>query len=242
MIETAAARPTTARTMEGRDFPASVLVVGGDLPRRDDLVFALEHDGHRVSSAEGGLRAFFRAADQPDAVVLDLPLRSLDGVAACRAIRLTSDVPLLVLSPRQSVDDRIRALDAGADVYLGKPFVVAELLACLRAVLRRTARADGRLRYADLELNPGENRVERAGFPIDLTRLEFALLELFLSRPRRVLSRSMIFEAIWGYDLASRSRALDVHIASLRRKTETGGRPRLIHTVRGVGYALRDHE
>jgi two-component system response regulator MprA len=223
---------------------ASVLVVGGDGARRNALVFALKLDGYRASSAAGGLRAlafFRRATDQPDAVVLDLPLTNLAGVDACRAIRVASDVPLLILSPRQSVDERIRALDAGADACLGKPFVLAELLACLRALLRRTTPADGRLRYSDLELDPDEQRVVRAGRRIELTSREFALLQLFLSRPRQVLSRSTIFEAVWGYD-RSRSRALDVHITSLRRKTETGGRPRLIHTVRGVGYALRDQQ
>lgn len=222
-----------------------MLVVGGDGPRRDALVSALKLEGYRASSAAGGLRAlafFEQATDQPDAVMLDLPLGSLDGVDVCRAIRVASDVPLLILSPRQSVDERIRALDAGADVYLGQPFVLAELLACLRALLRRTAPADGRLRYADLELDPDEQRVERAGRQVELTSREFALLEVFLSRPRRVLSRSMISEAVWGYDLASHSRAVDVHITSLRRKIETGGRQRLIHTVRGVGYVLRDQQ
>jgi two-component system, OmpR family, response regulator MprA len=248
LIETAAADRRAAAPGRGLGRgapPARVLVVGGDGSRRNLLAFALELEGYRASPAPGGLQAlafFRRAADQPDAVVLELPLGRLAGADACRAIRAATDVPLLILSQRPSVEERIRALDAGADISLPKPFVFAELLACLRALLRRTTPADRRVRYADLELDPDEQRVERAGRPLQLTSREFGLLQLFLSRPHRVLSRSAISDAVWGYDLTSRSRAVDVHIASLRRKIEAGGRQRLLHTVHGVGYVLRDQQ
>jgi two-component system response regulator MprA len=139
------------------------------------------------------------------------------------------------------VDSRVAGLDAGADDYLPKPFALAELLARLRALLRRAgAGEDDMLRFADLELDPGTREVSRAGVPIDLTRTEFALLELFLRNPRQVLTRSVIFERVWGYDFGPTSNSLDVYIGYLRRKTEESGAPRLIHTVRGVGYALRE--
>ncbi len=157
-------------------------------------------------------------------------------------------VPVLMLTARAEVDSRVAGLDAGADDYLPKPFALAELLARLRALLRRIGSGDGEaegedgdvLRFADLELDPGTREVRRAGDPIELTRTEFSLLELFLRNPRQVLTRSIIFERVWGYDFGPSSNSLDVYIGYLRRKTEAGGKTRLIHTVRGVGYALRE--
>jgi len=150
-------------------------------------------------------------------------------------------VPVLMLTARTEVGDRVAGLDAGADDYLTKPFALEELLARLRALLRRTADGSGEaLRFADLELDPGTREVRRGGEPIELTRTEFSLLELFMLNPRQVLTRSVIFERVWGYDFGYGSNSLDVYIGYLRRKTEAGGKPRLIQTVRGVGYALRE--
>ena len=150
-------------------------------------------------------------------------------------------VPVLMLTARTQVEDRVEGLDAGADDYVTKPFALEELLARLRALLRRTADGSGEsLRFADLELDPGTREVKRGGEPIELTRTEFSLLELFMLNPRQVLTRSVIFERVWGYDFGYGSNSLDVYIGYLRRKTEAGGKPRLIQTVRGVGYALRE--
>ena len=178
----------------------------------------------------------------PDAVILDILMPGVGGLEVCRRIRASGDeVPVLILTARAEIDSRVAGLDAGADDYLPKPFALAELLARLRALLRRSSNgADGTLRFADLELEPGTREVRRAGDPIELTRTEFSLLELFLRNPRQVLTRSIIFERVWGYDFGPSSNSLDVYIGYLRRKTEAGGKPRLIHTVRGVGYALRD--
>jgi two-component system, OmpR family, response regulator MprA len=179
---------------------------------------------------------------QPDAVILDILMPGVDGLEVCRRLRAAGNaVPVLMLTARAEVDNRVAGLDAGADDYLAKPFALAELLARLRALLRR-AGADSveRLRFADLELDLGTREVLRAGDPIELTRTEFSLLELFLRNPRQVLTRSVIFERVWGFDFGPTSNSLDVYIGYLRRKTEAGTRPRLIHTVRGVGYALRE--
>jgi two-component system response regulator MprA len=166
----------------------------------------------------------------------------IDGLEVCRRMRGEGDtVPVLMLTARAEVDSRVAGLDAGADDYLPKPFALAELLARLRALLRRTSEgANGALRFADLELEPGTREVRRGGMPIELTRTEFSLLELFLRNPRQVLTRSIIFERVWGYDFGPSSNSLDVYIGYLRRKTEAGDKPRLIHTVRGIGYALRE--
>ena len=169
-----------------------------------------------------------------------------DGLEVCRRLRRSGNgIPVLMLTARAEVDSRVAGLDAGADDYLPKPFALAELLARLRALLRRLGNGDGAsdtLRFADLELEPGTREVRRGGDLIDLTRTEFALLELFLRNPRQVLTRSVIFERVWGYDFGPTSNSLDVYIGYLRRKTELEGKPRLIHTVRGVGYALREDE
>jgi two-component system, OmpR family, response regulator MprA len=167
---------------------------------------------------------------------------NLDGLGACRKIRAQSDVPILMLTARHEVGDRVEGLDAGADDYLGKPFAVAELLARLRALLRRTTSEHGVLRYAGLELNLDEYRAARGMSELKLTRIEFALLELLLRNPRKVLDRATIFHHVWGYDIELSSNSLDVFIAALRRKTEVDGAPRLIHTIRGIGYILQERE
>jgi two-component system response regulator MprA len=166
----------------------------------------------------------------------------MDGLEVCRTLRRNgSRVPVLMLTARTQVEDRVEGLDAGADDYLTKPLALEELLARVRALLRRYGDGTGeRLRFADLELDPGTREVRRDGNPIELTRTEFSLLELFLMNPRQVLTRSVIFERVWGYDFGFASNSLDVYIGYLRRKTEAGGKPRLIQTIRGVGYALRE--
>jgi two-component system response regulator MprA len=166
----------------------------------------------------------------------------IDGLEVCRQIRRRGNsVPVLMLTARDAVGDRVEGLDAGADDYLVKPFALEELLARVRALLRRASpTGDGVLRFADLELDTGTREVRRGGDKIELTRTEFNLLELFIVNPRQVLTRSIIFERVWGYDFGFASNSLDVYIGYLRRKTEAGGKPRLIHTVRGVGYALRE--
>ncbi|MGZ3440693.1 MAG: response regulator transcription factor [Polyangia bacterium] len=220
-----------------------VLVVDDDAALRAALARALALEGYDVDVAEDGARAVacFEDGDAPDVVVLDVLMPNLDGLGACRRIRARSDVPILMLTARDEIGDRIAGLDAGADDYLGKPFAVAELLARLRALLRRST-SDGVLRYADLELNLDERRGRRGACEFELTRIEFALLELLLQNPRKVLDRATVFQQVWGYDIELSSNSLEVFIGALRRKTESGGAPRLIHTIRGVGYVLREQE
>ena len=210
---------------------------------RDSLRRALELEGYQIELAGDGREALYRLDSdvQPDAVILDVLMPGLDGLEVCRRLRATGNsVPVLMLTARDAVENRVEGLDAGADDYVTKPFALEELLARVRALIRRTADgADEKLRFADLELDPGTREVRRGGDPIELTRTEFSLLELFMRNPRQVLTRSIIFERVWGYDFGFASNSLDVYIAYLRRKTEVGGRTRLIHTVRGVGYALR---
>jgi two-component system response regulator MprA len=221
-----------------------VLVVDDDAALRGALARALALEGYDVDVAEDGARAVarFEDGDAPDVVVLDVLMPNLDGLGACRYIRARSDVPILMLTARDEIGDRIEGLDAGADDYLGKPFAVAELLARLRALLRRTTSEHGALRYADLELNLDERRGRRGACEFELTRIEFALLELLLHNPRKVLDRATVFQQVWGYDIELSSNSLEVFIGALRRKTESGGAPRLIHTIRGVGYVLREQE
>jgi two-component system response regulator MprA len=221
-----------------------ILVVDDERAVRDSLRRALELEGYEVELAEDGEQALRRleADPQPDAVILDVLMPGADGLEVCRRLRSAGNaVPVLMLTARSEVDSRVAGLDAGADDYLSKPFALAELLARLRALIRRLGSDDAAsvLRFADLELDTGTREVRRGGELIDLTRTEFALLELFLRNPRQVLTRSVIFERVWGYDFGPTSNSLDVYIGYLRRKTETGGKSRLIHTVRGVGYALR---
>ena len=225
----------------------SILVVDDERAVRESLQRALELEGYHVELAadgESALAVIAERARSPDALILDVLMPGIDGLEVCRRLRgAGNSVPVLMLTARTEVDSRVAGLDAGADDYLPKPFALAELLARLRALLRRAGSDDGGagvLRFSDLQLDLGTREVRRGDAAIDLTRTEFALLELFLRNPRQVLTRSIIFERVWGYDFGPTSNSLDVYIGYLRRKTEDGGGSRLIHTVRGVGYALRE--
>jgi two-component system, OmpR family, response regulator MprA len=223
-----------------------ILVVDDERAVRESLRRALELEGYEIELAADGEEALRRlGVEQPaDAAILDVLMPGIDGLEVCRRLRSSGNlVPVLMLTARAEIDSRVEGLDAGADDYLPKPFALAELLARLRALLRRVGNGDASpdtLRFGDLELDPGTREVRRGGDPIDLTRTEFSLLELFLRNPRQVLTRSIIFERVWGYDFGPTSNSLDVYIGYLRRKTEAGGKPRIIHTVRGVGYAIRE--
>ena len=221
-----------------------ILVVDDERAVRESLRRALTLEGYEVDLAADGAEAIerFGGNGAPDAVVLDVLMPGLDGIEVCRYLRRSGNaVPVLMLTARDAVGDRVAGLDAGADDYVVKPFALEELLARVRALLRRSSPgADEVLAFADLELSPARRQASRGGEPIELTRTEFNLLELFLRNPRQVLTRSVIFERVWGYDFGFASNSLDVYIGYLRRKTEEGGRPRLIQTVRGVGYALRE--
>ena len=221
-----------------------ILVVDDERAVRESLRRALELEGYEIELADDGLAALeaLEANGEPDAMILDILMPGLDGLEVARRLRRDgSRLPILMLTARVEVDDRVAGLDAGADDYVTKPFALDELLARVRALLRRS-QEDGseRLSFGDLELDPGTREVTRGGEAIELTRTEFSLLELFLRNPRQVLTRSIIFERVWGYDFGFGSNSLDVYIGYLRRKTEAGGKPRLIQTVRGVGYALRE--
>jgi two-component system response regulator MprA len=221
-----------------------ILIVDDERAVRESLRRALELEGYEIELAEDGAEALERleADPEPDAMVLDVLMPRVDGLEVSRTLRRNgSRLPILMLTARTQVEDRVEGLDAGADDYLTKPFALEELLARVRALLWRTGDGSGEsLRFADLVLDPGTREVTRGGERIELTRTEFSLLELFMLNPRQVLTRSLIFERVWGYDFGFASNSLDVYIGYLRRKTEAGGRPRLIHTVRGVGYALRE--
>ena len=224
-----------------------ILVVDDERAVRESLRRALELEGYEIELAGDGVEALTTLAKdetQPDAVILDVLMPGVDGLEVCRRLRATGNrVPVLMLTARDEVESRVSGLDAGADDYVTKPFALEELLARVRALLRRLTNGDGVaevLGFADLELDLGTREVRRGHRQIELTRTEFALLELFLRNPRQVLTRSIIFERVWGYDFGFASNSLDVYIGYLRRKTEAGGEPRLIHTVRGVGYALRE--
>ena len=225
--------------------PLRILVVDDEPAVRESLRRALQLEGYGVELAGDGSEALYRLESrevEPDGIVLDVLMPEVDGLEVARRLRRSgSRVPILMLTARDEIADRVAGLDAGADDYLVKPFALEELFARLRAILRRSA--DGAvevLRFADLELDPSTREVRRGGDPIELTRTEFSLLELFMLNPRQVLTRSVIFERVWGYDFGPGSNSLDVYIGYLRRKTEAGGKPRLIQTVRGVGYALRE--
>jgi two-component system response regulator MprA len=221
-----------------------ILVVDDDPSLRQALKRALRLEGYDVELAADGAEALQRLEEgaRPDALLLDVLMPGVDGLEVCRRLRRSgSRLPVLMLTARAEVSDRVSGLDAGADDYLAKPFALQELLARVRALLRRSGGDDGAaLRFIDLELDPSTREVRRGGEEIELTRTEFSLLELLLRNPRQVLTRSLIFERVWGYDFGAGSNSLDVYVGYLRRKTEAGGRPRLIHTVRGVGYALRE--
>ena len=223
-----------------------VLVVDDDKAVRESLRRSLEFNGYDVSLAGDGAEALAQiAASGPDVVVMDVMMPRLNGIEATRALRSAgNDVPILVLTARDAVGDRVDGLDAGADDYLTKPFALLELLARLRALLRRLPREDGApdetLQFSDLTMDIATREVRRGDRPIELTRTEFTLLEMFLRRPRRVLERSFILEEVWGYDFPTTANSLEVYVGYIRRKTEAENEPRLIHTVRGVGYVMKE--
>jgi two-component system, OmpR family, response regulator MprA len=221
-----------------------ILVVDDEPAVRSALERALGLEAFEVDLAADGREALdLLAVRHVDAVVLDIGMPNIDGLEVCRRLRAAGDrTPVLMLTARDAVDDRVEGLDAGADDYLVKPFALKELQARVRALLRRTETIDetDTLRFADLTMDQSAHEVRRAGRLIDLSRTEYSLLELFLHHPRQVLTRSTIFENVWGYDFGPTSNSLGVYVGYLRRKLEEDGEPRLLHTVRGVGYVLRD--
>jgi len=219
-----------------------ILVVDDDAAVRRSLATALGRDGYDVVSADGGGAALAQTSlAGVDAIVLDVAMPDPNGLEVCRRLRSRGDrTPILMLTARDLVDDRVAGLDAGADDYLIKPFALAELRARLRALLRRNGTGAEQLSYRDVVLDLAGARVTRGAREISLTRTEYLLLELFLRNPGRVLSRSQIFQAVWGYDFGPRSNNLWVYVSYLRTKLEAGGEPRVLHTVRGLGYVLRD--
>jgi two-component system response regulator MprA len=225
---------------------ARVLVVDDDPKILSLLRRGLSFEGYQVTTAEDGLAALTVARDEPpDLVVLDVMMPGLDGLEVCRRLRAgAEEVPILMLTARDTVPDRVAGLDAGADDYLVKPFAFDELLARVRALLRRARPEEresiGVLRFADVELNPASREATRRGQAVGLTAREFDLLELFLRNPRIVLTRETIFERVWGSDFLGETNVIDVHVKALRDKLEAGGGGRVIQTVRGVGYALRE--
>ena len=233
-----------------------ILVVEDDTAVRDSLARTLRFEGHQVDTAGDGQEALVAVrAAEPDAMILDVSMPRLDGLETCRQLRAEGVVlPVLMLTARDSVGDRVAGLDAGADDYLVKPFALQELLARLRALLRRSAltapagpapaaAADGRvdwLTFADVRLDPATREVSRGDRPLRLTRTEFAILEAFLRHPRQVLTRAALFDQVWGYDFGEGSNSIHVYLGYLRRKLEAEGETRLLHTVRGVGFVLRE--
>src|SRR5918995_2666853 len=220
-----------------------ILVVDDEPAVREALERILRLDGFEVAMACNGREAVRAQTVTPaDAVLLDVLMPGLDGLEVCRRMRDTGDrTPVLMLTARDDIGDRVAGLEAGADDYLPKPFALEELLARVRALLRRSGWSGERaaLRFDDLELDPSSHEVRRGERPIEFTRTEFLLLELFMHHPRQVLTRGQIFDRVWGYDFGPASNSLEVYIGYLRRKTEAAGEPRLLHTVRGVGYVLR---
>jgi two-component system response regulator MprA len=220
-----------------------LLVVDDDPSVREALELVLDLNGFGVASAADGTEAMRTLSlVRPDAVILDVLMPGLDGLEVCRRMRAVGDrTPVLMLTARAEVSDRVAGLEAGADDYLVKPFASEELIARLRALLRRTGwEGHGEtLHFKHLELDPLAHEARRSGCPLELTRTEFLLLELLMRHPRQVLSRTKIFECVWGYDFGPASNSLEVYVGYLRRKTEAGGEPRLVQTVRGVGYVLR---
>lgn len=221
-----------------------MLVVDDEPDVREAIETALELEGHRIATAVDGVDALKRLGQGGfDAVVLDVLMPGLDGFEVCRRVRRSGDrTPILILTARDSEEDTIRGLDLGADDYLVKPFALGELLARVRALLRRSQPAgeDASLWFAGLSLDPQTHEVRREQRLLELTRTEYSLLELFLRNPRQVLTRALIMERVWAYDFGPTSNPLEVYISYLRRKTEAAGEARLIQTVRGVGYILRE--
>jgi two-component system response regulator MprA len=226
--------------------PARLLVVDDEPALREALQSSLEFEGYKVVTANDGQAALDELGRESyDAVLLDVMMPRLDGLTACRRLRASGNhIPVLMLTARDAVGDRVSGLDAGADDYLVKPFELDELLARVRALLRRGALStgvedDGTLSYGDLRMDPATREVMRGDRRLELTRTEYLLMELFLAHPRQVLTRDQILSEVWGFDFEPTSNSLDVYVMYLRRKTESGGEPRVIHTVRGVGYVLR---
>ncbi len=232
-----------------------ILVVDDEPAVREAIRRSLAFEGYDTELAADGLAALEQVeAVHPDVIVLDVLMPRMDGLTTARRLRAAGvTTPILMLTARDTVGDRVTGLDAGADDYLVKPFELDELLARLRALLRRSSYAtaaaehagDGTehtLVFGDLRMDPATREVTRAGRPVELTRTEYTLLELFLAHPRQVLTREQILKSVWGFDFEPSSNSLDVYVMYLRRKTEAGGLPRLVHTVRGVGYVLRSAE
>ncbi len=227
---------------------ATVLVVDDEPAVRDSLARTLRFEGYDVTTANDGVAALNAVRDhKPDLVILDVMMPRMDGLEACRVLRADQQLlPVLMLTARDSVGDRVAGLDAGADDYLVKPFALQELLARVRALLRRSLLAGGteadetRLSFADLTLDLATREVWRGQRQVQLTRTEFSMLEVFLQHPRHVLTRTMLFELVWGYDFGPGSNSLDVYVGYLRRKLEAEGEPRLIQTVRGIGYVMKE--
>ena len=222
----------------------NILIADDEPAVRQSIQRALILEEYSVRMASDGLEALTAiSSEQPDVVILDVLMPGIDGLEVARRLRRAgNDVPILMLTAREAIDDRVAGLDAGADDYLVKPFALAELLARVRALHRRNVSSDDQvLRFADLTLDPSTLEVHRGTRPLELTRTEYLLLELFLRHPRQVLTRSVIFEQVWGYDFGYDSNSLEVYIGYLRRKLEELGEPRLIHTKRGFGYVLREH-
>jgi two-component system, OmpR family, response regulator MprA len=222
---------------------STILVVDDDPAVRDALERALKAQHYSVTTAVDGRQALDVIGEQrPELVLLDVLMPVMDGFEACRRLRELGDrTPILMLTARDAVGDRVEGLDAGADDYVVKPFALEELFARVRALLRRSgAPGDQPMRFGDLELDPVTREVHRGERPIELSRTEYNLLELFLLNPKRVLTREVIFDRVWGYDFGPTSNTLEVYVGYLRRKTEEVGEPRLIHTVRGVGYVLKE--
>ncbi|WP_433857679.1 response regulator transcription factor [Streptomyces kronopolitis] len=234
---------------EHGDHPSRILIVDDEPAVREALQRSLVFEGYVTEQAVDGLDAVEKvAAWDPELIVLDVLMPRMDGLTAARRLRASGvTLPILMLTARDTVGDRVTGLDAGADDYLVKPFELDELLARIRALLRRSSYAAGggdpeegeSLAFADLRMDLATREVTRAGRPVELTRTEFTLLEMFLAHPRQVLTREQILKAVWGFDFEPTSNSLDVYVMYLRRKTEAGGEPRLVHTVRGVGYVLR---
>ncbi|MFG2986736.1 response regulator transcription factor [Streptomyces sp. NPDC048258] len=230
-----------------------ILVVDDEPAVREALRRSLAFEGYAVQTAVDGLDALDKAASYaPGLIVLDIQMPRMDGLTAARRLRAAGSVtPILMLTARDTVGDRVTGLDAGADDYLVKPFELDELFARVRALLRRSSYAvpqagepshEDALTFGDLRMDLATREVTRAGRPVELTRTEFTLLEMFLAHPRQVLTREQILKTVWGFDFEPSSNSLDVYVMYLRRKTEAGGEPRVVHTVRGVGYVLRAGE
>jgi two-component system response regulator MprA len=244
-VEIGGAAFSIRSAMAGTLDDVRILVVDDDPGVRESLRRSLIFNGYEVELAEDGQRALSSIAlHRPDAVVLDVMMPGIDGLETCRRLRAAGeDLPVLMLTAREAVADRVSGLDAGADDYLVKPFALEELLARLRALLRRSLGgpdAGQQLKFSDLSVDLGTREVWRGTRSMSLTRTEFHLLELLMRHPRQVLERNQILEEVWGYDFPTTANSLEVYVGYLRRKLEADGEPRLIHTVRGVGYSLRE--